>query len=141
KPLPGPPDYRPAAVDLRRRYASTAPLGEHTGMLSNWLTRALAGRGKKVQRGRTKQKWPRSFKPFIELLEERWMMSVTPYIVTKAGIDDGTSGTLSFGIAQVNAGTASEIDFSIGSGVQTITENAPLSPITHQVFINGWTQS
>jgi hypothetical protein len=82
----------------------------------------------------------RSLRPRLEALENRVLPSV--YTVNTTA-DNTNSGSLRWAIMQANANhdpSGSTINFSIGSGVQTIALTSPLPAITAAVTIDGTTQ-
>src|SRR5579859_5081493 len=64
--------------------------------------------------GRRRPRPRRGRRPGLEALEHRLAPAgAAPYVVTNSA-DDGSPGTLRFGINQVDQGIVSEIDFAIG---------------------------
>jgi hypothetical protein len=99
--------------------------------------RYLTGRFGNV--GRRPRHSPWRPRPFLEVLEDRWLLSA--YVVTNTN-SSGT-GSLSDAIVQVDNGTYNEIDFAIGAQGSAQTINAPTSglpAITQPVYINGLSQ-
>ncbi len=81
-----------------------------------------------------------AFRPCLETLEERFLLST--YTVNSTA-DDGSAGTLRYGINQANLGKYTEIDFQIGTSgsAQTISPTSQLPALTaNGVFINGLSQ-
>jgi hypothetical protein len=81
-------------------------------------------------------------RPRLEVLEDRWLLSSTAYVVTSTA-DSNTPGTLRYAINQVNAGNYNEIDFKLGTvgSVQTIKLTSQLPALTaNGVYINGLSQ-
>jgi parallel beta-helix repeat protein len=104
-------------------------------MLMTWQ-RALAQRAKTFRRGFALKRRHHSFRPMVEMLEDRMLLS-TIFTVTDP-TDAGGPNTLRAAIIAVNSGLDNEIDFNLGSsGVQTITLKSALPVIQKSVFING----
>jgi titin len=88
------------------------------------------------------------FRPFVEMLEDRRVPTIFSVTVNtdNGGINPAVgagTGTLRQAIIDSNAaGTGNIINFSIGTGLQTIsiTAGSPLPTITRAVTINGFSQ-
>jgi hypothetical protein len=79
---------------------------------------------------------PRRFRPYVELLERRELLSVTTFVTNTN--DDGL-GSLRAAITAVNQpGGPDRIGFSMGAGVRTIALNSPLPTIVRKVAIDGY---
>jgi parallel beta-helix repeat protein len=92
------------------------------------------------RRARTRAR-NRSRRPAIESLETRVVLSGAVYTVTS--LADSGAGSLRDAITQANAltpGTAATIDFSIGTGAQTIELSSALPMLANPITIDGTTQ-
>ena len=90
-----------------------------------------------ISRARGGRRWP-----LVEHLEERQLLSTTPYLVSNN--NDSGAGSLRAAIqaSNLSTGTAvNTIDFDISSGgTQTIALKSALPAITHPVVIDATTQ-
>src|SRR5262245_2477530 len=98
--------------------------------LSWWVSRPTAGTSRKPRR---RSVLPRVLRP-VERLEDR--ITPTNFLVTNT--DDSGSGSLRQAILDANATSGTDtIQFSMGSGSQTIAPLSELPTITEAVFIDG----
>jgi Right handed beta helix region len=110
-------------------------------MLPHWITSIRRTRQTTPpRRARLRQKFR------IELLETRELLSTVFHVTTEDDTPAGTAdevGTLRYAIDQANAlapNTPVTIDFSIGTGQQTISLLQPLPTLANPITIDGTTQ-
>ena len=103
-------------------------------MMTSWFSRRNDSRKTiEARRARIRRR------PVIDALETRQLLS-TVYVTS---IADSGAGSLRDAINQANAltaGTAVTIDFSIGSGAQTIELNSALPTLANPITLDGTTQ-
>ncbi len=91
----------------------------------------------RMRTARRQRRRQRFFHPAVEPLEPRVLLS----IFTVTNTSDTGSGSLRSAMLQANASPGADvIEFSIGSGPQTITPTTPLPALTGPLVIDGATQ-
>jgi len=91
---------------------------------------------KSDRRARSRRRTRAPVRLTFDLFEDRVLL--TAYVVNSTAL--AGPGSLLDAITKVNAGTNDAIDFSIGSGQQTITLTTALPAITKPVVIDATTQ-